>query len=87
MVCDNDKDVKKRLNYNKIVHTLSNKSDSFESGAFPDNNYFEPSSSQSEEWLKVQKYLMLDSLQTDYYLNFALGILEAHPDIKNLIGS
>ena len=87
MVCETDKETKKRMNYNKIVHTLSNKAGSFESGAFPDNNFFEPSSSQSKEWLKIQKYLMLDSLRTDYYLNFALGILEAHPDIRDLIGS
>ena len=87
MVCETTKELGKRLNYNKIVHTLTNKASNFESGAFPDNNFFEPSSAQSGEWLKMQKYLMLDSLRTDYYLNFALGILEAHPDIKDLIKS
>ena len=87
MVCETDKELKKRLNFNKIVHTLTNKASNFESGAFPDNNFFEPSSAQSEAWLKMQKYLMLDSLRTDYYLNFALSILEVYPDIKELIGS
>jgi hypothetical protein len=87
MICETVKETKKRLNFNKIVHTLTNKASHFESGAFPDNNFFEPSSTQSEEWLKIQKYLMLDSLRTDYYLNFALGILEAHPDIRDLIKS
>lgn len=75
------------MNYNKIVHTLTNKAGDFESGAFPDNDFFRPSSEQGDVWLKMQKYLMLDALRTDYYLNFALGILEAHPDVRRLIGS
>lgn len=87
MICETDKELGKRLNYNKIVHTLTNKASNFESGAFPDNNFFEPSSTQSEEWLKMQKYLQLNTLRTDYYLNFALGILEAYPDIRDLIKS
>ena len=86
MICETTID-KRRLNFNKLVHTLTNKASNFESEAFPDNNFFNPSHGQSEEWLKIQKYLMLDSEKTDYYLIFALSILEAYPDIKDLINS
>ena len=77
----------RRINYNKLVHTLTNRASNFQSGAFPDNFNFQPSGGLKEDWEKIQKYLMLDISRTDYYLIFALGILEAHPDIKELIGS
>ena len=69
----------------RAVYVLTNRPGSFTSGTFSNSPYFKPWDSPSDEWLQVQKALMLDKRNTDYYIMAALNLLETHSYLKDKI--
>jgi hypothetical protein len=71
----------KKLNFNKLLHCLTNRRSNFKSPCFPSNEDFFPDK-QTEEWMDLHRLLMLDRECTDYYIKLALSTLDSHADIK-----
>lgn len=84
-LCDSKESKWDPSSVDRIIYILTNRSHTFPSGIFPDNFQFQPWEEAPDVWLSIQKMLMLDRDNTDYYLKIALIILDTHKEILNKI--
>lgn len=85
MNCESKEKVWSTSAVDRIVYVLTNRSGGFNLDLFANDYSFAPWSDPSEEWLKLQKCLMLDKTDTDYYILYALNTLSKYPYITNSI--
>ena len=80
-ICDTILSEKKNINYNSLVHALTNRKKGF-SSYIPDGTWFYPLD-QDDTWYELQSGLFLDKTNTDYYIFLAISLLQAHENVIN----